>query len=217
MEDTDTDTDVDVDEEVVDVAVCPKCSKMTEHEVLRRTMKGSGEDLLVRCAQCSNVQNLQLRQPKSVFIKTTLSDRMDSKFALVDSDEDELISKEDYFQHEDFTYRITRIEDSTSKESKKLEAAKISAMWAVRVDRTIVPITMTDGERSVAGSIECDPDKMYSCGAIMQMNGRRWRIRALHTGKGRTLNGKRVAHEIRRIYLHVPEDESRSDNTSYRR
>ena len=31
--------DTDVDEEVVDVAVCPKCSKMTEHEILRRTMK----------------------------------------------------------------------------------------------------------------------------------------------------------------------------------
>ena len=141
MEDTDTDTDVD--EEVVDVAVCPKCSKMTEHEVLRRTMKGNGEDLLARCVQCSNVQNLQRRPPKPVFIKTTLSDRMDSKFALVDSDDDELICKDDYFQHEELTYKITRIEDSKSKEAKKLEASKISAMWAVRVDRTIVPLTMT--------------------------------------------------------------------------
>ena len=213
----DTDTDTDVDEEVVDVAVCPKCSKMTEHEVLRRTMKGNGEDLLARCVQCSNVQNLQLRPPKPVFIKTTLSDRMDSKFALVDSDDDELICKDDYFQHEELTYKITRIEDSKSKEAKKLEASKISAMWAVRVDRTIVPLTMTQGEISVAGSIECDPDKMFSCGAIMQMNGRRWRIRALHTGKGRTLNGKRVANEIRRIYLHVPEDENEFTKTNYRR
>ena len=81
-------------------------------------------------------------------------------------------------------------------------------MWAVRVDRTIVPITMTEGEISVPSSIECEPDKIFSCGAIMQMNGRRWRIRALHTGKGRTLNGKRVASEIRRIYLHVPDDQN---------
>lgn len=199
--------DTDIEEEVFDATVCPECTKMTEHEILKRNIRGDGEDLLVRCMICSNVHNLQLRPPKSVFIKTTLSDRMDSVMQLIESDEDEEINTDDYFQHEEQTYRITRIEDKTSRESSSLNANEISAMWAVRVDRTIVPITMTEGEISVPSSIECDPDRIFSCGAIMKMNGRRWRIRALHTGKGRTLNGKRIASEIRRIYLHVPEDE----------
>ncbi len=199
--------DTDIEEEVFDATVCPECTKMTEHEILKRNIRGDGEDLLVRCMICSNVHNLQLRPPKSVFIKTTLSDRMDSIMQLIESDEDEVINTDDYFQHEEQTYRITRIEDKTSRESSSLNANEISAMWAVRVDRTIVPITMTEGEISVPSSIECDPDRIFSCGAIMKMNGRRWRIRALHTGKGRTLNGKRIASEIRRIYLHVPEDE----------
>ena len=199
--------DTDIEEEVFDATVCPECTKMTEHEILKRNIRGDGEDLLVRCMICSNVHNLQLRPPKSVFIKTTLSDRMDSIMQLIESDEDEEINTDDYFQHEEQTYRITRIEDKTSRESSSLNANEISAMWAVRVDRTIVPITMTEGEISVPSSIECDPDRIFSCGAIMKMNGRRWRIRALHTGKGRTLNGKRIASEIRRIYLHVPEDE----------
>ena len=199
--------DTDIEEEVFDATVCPECTKMTEHEILKRNIRGDGEDLLVRCMICSNVHNLQLRPPKSVFIKTTLSDRMDSIMQLIESDEDEVINTDDYFQHEEQTYRITRIEDKTSRESSSLNANEISAMWAVRVDRTIVPITMTEGEISVPSSIECDPDRIFSCGTIMKMNGRRWRIRALHTGKGRTLNGKRIASEIRRIYLHVPEDE----------
>ena len=199
--------DTDIEEEVFDATVCPECTKMTEHEILKRNIRGDGEDLLVRCMICSNVHNLQLRPPKSVFIKTTLSDRMDSVMQLIESDEDEEINTDDYFQHEEQTYRITRIEDKTSRESSSLNANEISAMWAVRVDRTIVPITMTEGEISVPSSIECDPDRIFSCGTIMKMNGRRWRIRALHTGKGRTLNGKRIASEIRRIYLHVPEDE----------
>ena len=198
--------DTDIDEEVFDATVCPECAKMTEHEILKRNLRGNGEDLLIRCVVCSNVHNLQLRPPKSVLIKTTLSDRMDSELSLIEADEDEKINKNDYFQHEEQTYRITRIEDSTSRECRNLNAGEISAMWAVRVDRTIVPITMTEGEISVPSSIECEPDRVFSCGAIMQMNGRRWRIRALHTGKGRTLNGKRIASEIRRIYLHVPED-----------
>ena len=199
--------DTDIEEEVFDATVCPECTKMTEHEILKRNIRGDGEDLLVRCMICSNVHNLQLRPPKSVFIKTTLSDRMDSIMQLIESDVDEERNTDDYFQHEEQTYRITRIEDKTSRESSSLNANEISAMWAVRVDRTIVPITMTEGEISVPSSIECDPDRIFSCGAIMKMNGRRWRIRALHTGKGRTLNGKRIASEIRRIYLHVPEDE----------
>ena len=199
--------DTDIEEEVFDATVCPECTKMTEHEILKRNIRGDGEDQLVRCMICSNVHNLQLRPPKSVFIKTTLSDRMDSVMQLIESDEDEEINTDDYFQHEEQTYRITRIEDKTSREYSSLNANEISAMWAVRVDRTIVPITMTEGEISVPSSIECDPDRIFSCGTIMKMNGRRWRIRALHTGKGRTLNGKRIASEIRRIYLHVPEDE----------
>ena len=199
--------DTDIEEEVFDATVCPECTKMTEHEILKRNIRGDGEDLLVRCMICSNVHNLQLRPPKSVFIKTTLSDRMDSIMQLIESDVDEEINTDDYFQHEEQTYRITRIEDKTSRESSSLNANEISAMWAVSVDRTIVPITMTEGEISVPSSIECDPDRIFSCGAIMKMNGRWWRISALHTGKGRTLNGKRFASEIRRIYLHVPEDE----------
>ena len=47
------------DDEVVDVAVCPKCSIMTEHTILK-TAKGKGEDLLVRCQECSEVHLLKL-------------------------------------------------------------------------------------------------------------------------------------------------------------
>ena len=36
------------DDEVVDVAVCPRCSIMTEHTILKKAAKGKGEDLLVR-------------------------------------------------------------------------------------------------------------------------------------------------------------------------
>ena len=117
--------DTDIEEEVFDATVCPECTKMTEHEILKRNIRGDGEDLLVRCMICSNVHNLQLRPPKSVFIKTTLSDRMDSIMQLIESDEDEVINTDDYFQHEEQTYRITRIEDKTSRECSSLNANEI--------------------------------------------------------------------------------------------
>ena len=196
----------DEEEVIIDVTSCSKCSDITEHEVLKRSKKGSGEDLLVRCIECGDVHNLELRPPKMVQIKTTLSDRKDSRLEMIESDDDEKLTVKDIFEVGTESYRITRIEDSTSRRRRRLRAKYIGAMWAVRVDQAVVPITMTEGEKSWATSIECNPEKEFSCGTIMQMDGRRWRIRALHTGKGRTLTGKRVAGEIRRIYLHPPEE-----------
>ena len=46
--------------------------------------------------------------------------------------------------------------------------------------------------------------KFFLVVLIMEIEGERWRIRALHTGKGRTLRGKRTAIDLRRIYLHPP-------------
>ena len=95
-----------------------------------------------------------------------------------------------------------KIDNEITKPFKKLEASKIYAMWATRVDKKIIKITMTDGDISIPHSIESPPDRIFSCGTIIEIEGRKWRIRAIHTGKGRTLRGKREASEIKRMYLH---------------
>ena len=62
----------DDDEIIADVTKCPRCLDMTEHEILKRVSKGKGEDILVRCFECSEVHLLNLRPSSSVSIKTTL-------------------------------------------------------------------------------------------------------------------------------------------------
>jgi len=192
------------EEEPVDVAECPNCGTLTEHEVLRRVQKGEGEDVLVKCHICSKVQTLCLRPSRPVMINSILSDGPDSINTGIESDEDEEISVGDVFVHEDILYKVTRIDDSDSRPAENRIAEEIYTLWAVRCDKTIVRLTMTDGEDSYSSTLECTPDKIFSCGTIMEIDGDRWRIRALHTGKGRTLKGKRAAIDIRRIYLHPP-------------
>ena len=85
---------------------------------------------------------------------------------------------------------------------KSCKAGEIVSMWAVNKNTCVVKITLTDEETSTASTIDCDPEKEFSCGTVMMIDGRRWRIRAIHTGEGRTLRGKRVAADIRRMYLH---------------
>ena len=186
---------------------CSECLDVTEHAILKRTPKGEGEDVLVKCEVCSLVNTIQIRAPKAVFVRTTLSDGKESFGVEIEVDEDEEISIGDMFEHQEITWRVTRIDNSDSQPKKELSASNIFSMWATRSDKTIVGVTMTVGEFSESGKFECEPERVFTCGSIMDFEETRWRIRAIHTGRGRTLTGSRVANEIRRIYLHPPDKE----------
>ena len=186
------------------VASCPNCSQSTEHEILRRTSRGSGDDVLAKCVECGEVHTIVLRPPKAVQVNATLSDGKESESRSIEIDEDEIITIGDVFERDGALWEVTRIDGSASRPYDKLEASDIRAMWAVRCDRAVVKLTLTDGEDSIASSLECDPERVFTCGSILEIDGRRWRIRALHTGTGRTLSGSRTAEDLRRMYLHLP-------------
>ena len=186
------------------MASCPNCSQSTEHEILRRTSRGSGNDVLAKCVECGEVHTIVLRPPKAVQVNATLSDGKESESRSIEIDEDEVITIGDVFERDGALWEVTRIDGSASRPYDKLGASDIRAMWAVRCDRAVVKLTLTDGEDSIASSIECDPERVFTCGSILEIDGRRWRIRALHTGTGRTLSGSRTAGDLRRMYLHPP-------------
>ena len=157
------------DEEAIDVSQCSNCEDFTEHNVLRRVRKGEGEDLLIQCLECNEVQTLHLRPGKPIKITSILSDGAESQTQTVESDDDELISVGDVFDHSGILYRVTRIDDSDTRSQRSMVASDISTLWAVRCDICIVRLTMTDGEESSSTSIECSPDKIFSCGSIMEI------------------------------------------------
>ena len=195
------------DEDEGALSECPSCEEVTEHSIIKRTTQGEGEDVLVRCISCSLVHKIMIRPPKPVMVRTTLSDGRESFGVEIEVDEDEEISVGDMFEHDAITWKVTRIDNVQSRPEKILRASKIFSMWATRSDKTIVGITMTSGEISESGKLECEPERVFSCGSIINFAESRWRIRAIHTGRGRTLTGSRVASEIRRIYLHPPDRE----------
>lgn len=181
---------------------CPMCDIKTENLIIRVSQKGRGEDYLVKCLECEIFHNIQIRPPKPRLLKFTLSDGEISNLVNIEVDDDEDIYVGDIFENDEKLWKVTRIDNKKSKPMKRLNANLISSIWATRIDLKIVKITMTKGEESNSTSIEVDPEKVYSCGSILELNGERWKIRALHTGRGRTLNGSRVARDIKRIYLH---------------
>ena len=100
--------------------------------------------MLIQCLECNEVQTLHLRPGKPVKITSILSDGAESQTQTVESDDDELISIGDVFDHSGVLYRVTRIDDSDTRSQQSMVASDISTLWAVRCDKCIVRITMTD-------------------------------------------------------------------------
>ncbi len=190
--------------ELENFVFCPTCKEEIPHQILRTSEKGKGVDHLVQCGTCNGVHKIELRPPKCTDVRFTLSEQGDSKQLIMDIDVDEVFSLGDQFDHDEYVWEITRLEMPDATSSKRVSAEDVRMVWATRVDEVMVRLTFTDGEESFSDSMMCEPDEEFHCGAIFEHSSGLWRIRALHSGKGRTLNGKMKASNIRRVFLHLP-------------
>ena len=190
--------------ELENFAFCPTCKEEVPHQILRTTEKGKGVDHLVQCDTCNGVHKIELRPPKSTEVRFTLSEGADSKQITMEIDIDEVFSLGDQFEHGEYVWEITRLEMPDATSSNQVSAEGVRMIWATRVDKVAVKLTFTDGDLSFSDSIMCEPDEEFHCGSIFEHSSGLWRIRALHSGKGRTLNGKMKAVNIRRVFLHLP-------------
>ena len=189
---------------VENVSDCPGCSQPCGHDILREKKMGTGTDYLLKCIECEHIHSIQIREPKAITIPFILSEGANSMIANIDIDEDETLHVGDIFEHIDASWEINRIETKTGNSRKKLDANKIGRANAVRSDIVMVRLTLTRGEHSESDSIFVERDMVFRASTIMEHAGERWRIRAIHTGAGRTMTGRVVAHDIKRIYLHEP-------------
>jgi len=193
------------DEFVIEnAAECPTCDMVTGHEVLREKKAGSGSDFLVKCDECGGVHTITIREPKSITIPFMLSEGADTIIAHIDLDEDEVLTIGDVFEHGDAHWEINRIENSKGQTMAHSTVDIVARANAVRSDMVLVRLTLTRGEVSSSDSITVERDTVFKAGSIMEHWGQKWRIRAIHTGAGRTMTGRVDAFDIKRIYLHEP-------------
>ncbi len=195
-----------VDEELDNVTLCPGCNTRQGHEILKEKVlkTGNGIDYLLRCEGCGHIHQLIFRDAKPVTVRFTLSDGAESIPFEMEVDDDEVFAINDEFEARDCIWTITRIEVNGDEKRKTVGARDVKRVWASRIDLARIKRTFSDGDISFSDTIEVEPEKMFSCGTIVKHRGENWRIRALHSGTGRTLSGKMAAKNIRRIFLHRP-------------
>ena len=192
------------DDVVENVTDCPSCGAFSAHEILKEKQAGEGTDYLLKCSECNHVHTLQIRPPKPVAIPFLLSEGANTVLANIEIDDDEMLAVGDIFEYANASWEINRLETKTANSRKKLVASKVGRANAVRSDVVMVRLTLTSGEYSDSDAIFVERERIFKAGSILQHNGQKWKIRAIHTGAGRTMHGSVVAYDIKRIYLHEP-------------
>ncbi len=193
------------DEELVEnVTDCPGCGQPCGHEILRERSVGKGTDFLLKCIECGKVHTVQMRPPRAISIPFLLSQGADTVVSHIEIDEDEILHVGDIFEHTEGSWEINRIETKTAEAKRSLKATDIGRVNAVRSDLVMVRLTLTAGGYSYSDSITVERETTFKAGSVMEHNMQKWKIRAIHTGAGRTMTGRVVAHDIKRIYLHEP-------------
>ena len=201
---TDDVVDDDLDEVVENVTMCSECDDYMEHEILKERKIGTGRDLLLKCKTCSAITNLQIREPKSVSVPFILTDGPNSVRVELEIDEDEEFIIGDVFEEGEMLWSINQIIDQEGRKKKNIIAPNASVISALRTDMVRVKVTATRGEFSDSSSMVVEYGTKFTADTKIDYEGEVWRIRAIHTGAGRTLRGTVEAQDIKRIYLHEP-------------
>ena len=201
----DEDDFIDEDEILMENAVhCPACDELTGHLILNEKQKGTGVDYLLKCDDCSKVHTVHIRPPPLVSIPFVLTEGPTSMTRNIEMDSDEMIELEDVFREEEKLWSINQIEHKDGRLLKTCEAGLIVRASALRCDMVRVKLTMTRGEDSTADVLVVPAETTYTAGHLIDLDHETWRIRAIHTGRGRTLRGTVDAPDIKRMYLHEP-------------
>jgi len=195
----------DDEEEVMDNAThCPVCDDMTGHAILKERKVGDGADFKVRCDDCGHVHTVQFRPPPAVNLPFILSDGPHSERVVLVVDADEEFYVNDVFEEQEKLWTVNQIELKSGPRVPNAVAGDIASINALRTDMVRVKMTLTRGEDSFADVLIVPQETTFTASHLMEHEGETWRIRAIHTGAGRTLRGTVRAPDIKRMYLHEP-------------
>ena len=104
---------------------------------------------------------------------------------MVDADEEFVVG--DVFEEDEKLWKIHQIETNEERHTSSDTATNIARITALRTDMVRVKLTLTRGEDSTADVIVVPQETTFTGSHLMEHNGETWRIRAIHTGAGRTL------------------------------
>lgn len=193
------------------IAICNNCGE-TLHRVLKGKTSGRREMIfegVVKCQRCGRVRTIAVREPRPLNVPLILSWMEESQRKEIELERQATISLGEIMDFEGGKIEITAIE-SEAKRVSSSEAARVTALWAKKVDKVRIKITIAKGNRLRSKEIFVEPEKEFQVEDELWLDTERNIIEKIKVQQRTMYRGSALASDIKRIYTRVPSGARRS-------
>ncbi len=185
---------------------CDNCGAETPHRLLRvKPTSGPSPTNVAgtaRCRVCRWTHPFTSTRETPVEVAMIVSDRGRSDRRRVALPGRRVVRIGETVTEATVPLRITRIEVSSGRSAASSPVSEVRALWAIRADETLVPVSVVDGARTSSRLLRVPPSARLEIGATLTLDGDRVVIVGLRA-RGRTwrvVGDGFAAEEVRRAY-----------------
>jgi len=180
---------------------CEECGEVP-HRVLSGRVGGSDSVVFqgtVKCSSCGRVRSVTVREDRPLPVPIIVSDGTESVRGTIEFGPDELVQVGERLDFEGHHIEVTAIE-SEERRVPASKARNVRTVWAKRVDRVRLKISVNKGNRTVTHVLDAAPDEEFEIGDIVDLGRERAVIHRIQAGGRALRRGSVAAEDIVRIY-----------------
>lgn len=183
------------------VLTCPTCGDVP-HRVLRGKVGGGTEIVfegVVRCSKCGTIRSVVTREPRPIEVPVIVSWLGSSERSSLEFAPTEVVRIGSHLDLGDTRVEVTAIETKSGRVASA-SAREIATVWAKRVDRVRIKVSVNKGQRTVAHDLVAAPDEEFGVGEILDLGRERVLVHRIRTRRATVSKGSFRADEIVRMY-----------------
>ncbi|MDY0292968.1 MAG: HVO_0476 family zinc finger protein [Candidatus Methanomethylophilaceae archaeon] len=180
---------------------CPDCEGFTNHEVLKGQMGRATLMGTFRCEECGRVFSGTIQIPEILKVGVNISDGPVTESASTEIESDDLLAVDDeFFLDDGRRVRITALESSDGRRSRKMPAKDIKLIWVKQYDVLSIKVSVNDGKRTYSVRVEAEPDDEFLVGMTLTFEGFDCLVHAIKARTRLVRRGSVEARDIVRVY-----------------
>jgi uncharacterized Zn finger protein len=180
---------------------CPNCGEKP-HRIVKGKISDGKEivlDGLVRCTGCGQTRRERIQEPRPLSVPIVVSEGGSSVKKTIEIDPRLVVKKGDRFLFEGGQIEISGIEQDGRRPEEAL-STDIDTLWAKRMDKVVVRISISRAGRTITKEVEASPDEEFFTGDMVEFGRTRAVIHRIKVKNRLIRDGKARAEDIVRIY-----------------
>lgn len=153
----------------------------------------------VKCTHCGRVRAATVREAKPIEVPIIVSEEGDSERGSIELGPDELVRVGDRLEYEGHRIEVTSIQ-AGDRRVPASKARNIGTLWAKRMDRILVKVSLNKGSRTITREFAAAPDEEFEVGDILDLGRERVLIHRIRVGDATLRRGMARAEDIVRVY-----------------